>query len=135
MRERYTFQMVECVKNGLVLGRRFERGEIYPILGENNGVQVGYDNNGDANVITCHNYGDTLIPVFLEKPFIEIDPCDERLPHFVSFYAWKGVRCGECEHFYETKHGNGCMLDHDEGMNSLPTDWFCADGERKGEEG
>ena len=44
------------------------------------------------------------------------------------------VRCGECKHFYVTKFGNRCMLDHEEGMNNLPPDWFCADGERKGEE-
>lgn len=44
------------------------------------------------------------------------------------------VRCGECTNRLVNSRGeNRCWADHDNGVNSLPLDWFCADG-RKGEE-
>ena len=45
------------------------------------------------------------------------------------------VRCGECTNRLVNSRGeNKCWQDHDNGVNSLPLDWFCADGERMGEE-
>ena len=44
------------------------------------------------------------------------------------------VRCGECTFRLVNSRGeNKCWAGHDNGVVSLPLDWFCADG-RKGEE-
>lgn len=45
------------------------------------------------------------------------------------------VRCKDCKHFYVGKFANGCFLDHDQNVNSLPPDFFCADGERREDNG
>ena len=54
--------------------------------------------------------------------------------HFIESFA-RITRCKDCKHFYVGEFANGCFLDHDENVNSLPPDFFCADGERREEEG
>lgn len=57
---RFAFDMAVCIKNGAVGDHEFRQGEIYPILGYNNGVQIGYTTNGewsgDMKCLMCHQY-------------------------------------------------------------------------------
>ena len=56
------FSEVRCVKSGCVKGHNFEVGDIYPVLGVNNGIQIGYTVNekygGDAAILMCHTFCD-----------------------------------------------------------------------------
>lgn len=41
------------------------------------------------------------------------------------------VRCGECKHLFRIGKRGICLKDHDGGFNTLPDEWYCADGERR----
>lgn len=72
-----------CTKSGEINGQVFNVREVYPVVGQNNGVQVCYENKeGDTKVVWCHNFGDELIPVY-DDDIQEFDVFDESLPHFM----------------------------------------------------
>lgn len=61
--QQFQFGLVVCTEGGVVKGHEFRKGDIYPILGANNGIQICYENNeGDAAVLMCHTW-DGLAPV------------------------------------------------------------------------
>lgn len=90
MKIKKMFYTVICTKGGEILGRRFRIGEVYPVLGYNNGIQVGYMSEGsDAEIVYCHSYdrGDGTteeIPVMkvTAGEIISFDELNEDLPHF-----------------------------------------------------
>ena len=48
---------VICTKTGVIDGHTFNKGEIYPIVGGNNGQQLVYENKiSDATVVHLFNY-------------------------------------------------------------------------------
>ena len=63
---KYAFSMAICVKSGTVNGYTFKEGEIYPILGNNNGIQIGYKKivgtSSDMCMLLCHTF-DVFAPV------------------------------------------------------------------------
>lgn len=85
------FNTVICTKAGTHFGKKFEVGDVYPVLGWNNGVQVCYmDEHGDATAMICHSY--------MKKPphtdeyeliYHETDWFDEDTPRFEEWH-WKG---------------------------------------------
>ena len=54
------FKEAMCIKSGTYYGGvNFKIGEIYPIVGDNNGKQLIYaDNFGDAKVMMLFDYAD-----------------------------------------------------------------------------
>ena len=54
---RITFDIAVCTTQGLYNGHLFRKGELYPVLGYNNGVQIGYTNIDDMMCLLCHSYG------------------------------------------------------------------------------
>ena len=51
------FGTVVCVKGGTVGGYTFRKGEIFPKLGNNNGVHIGFiDKNGDPGDLMCYTW-------------------------------------------------------------------------------
>lgn len=66
------FGTVVCIEGGVVGDHEFKEGEIYPVLGYNNGVQIGFTTNekycGDMECLMCHNYGH-LAPISDEQGF------------------------------------------------------------------
>ena len=37
----------------------FKKGKVYPIVGDNNGINIAYQKpNGDGAILIVHNYGD-----------------------------------------------------------------------------
>lgn len=54
---RIAFDIAVCTAQGLYDGHLFRKGELYPVLGYNNGVQIGYTNiEDDMTCLLCHSY-------------------------------------------------------------------------------
>lgn len=71
----FAFHMAMCIKEGTRKGHFFKVGNVYPILGDNNGVQIGYETaSGDASILLCNSFeGGTLAPVdSKEAPLFEV---------------------------------------------------------------
>ena len=52
---------VVCTRAGSLDGSTFLSGDVYPIIGNNNGLQIGYcDSEGNGKIMLLHNYGDIL---------------------------------------------------------------------------
>ena len=61
------FELAICVKKGKLRGRTFQVGDVFPILGYNNGVHICFVNSdGDPADILCHNWGH-LAPIEIEE--------------------------------------------------------------------
>ena len=55
---KYAFDMAICTKTGTVNGHAFREGEVYPILGNNNGIHIGYESaEGDPQDLLCFTWG------------------------------------------------------------------------------
>jgi len=68
--QRFQFGLAECVEEGEAKGHTFRAGDIYPILGLNNGIQICFEgeneSGGDAEVLMCHTF-DCFAPIEGEK--------------------------------------------------------------------
>ena len=63
----HKFELAVCTKEGTVNGHTFKVGDVYPILGGNNGIHICYENtnqspDGDPADLLCHSF-DSLAPV------------------------------------------------------------------------
>lgn len=81
------FSLAICVEGGTIKGHKFEVGDIYPILGRNNGVHICYmdnDNpdNADPQDLLCHNF-EFLAPVDGEQFYNQ----DGTIPPFFDYYS------------------------------------------------
>lgn len=63
MKKTLAFDTAVVIESGMAYYHFFREGEVYPILGLNNGVQIGFNNHNDADSLVCHNFGDVLAPV------------------------------------------------------------------------
>lgn len=55
--QQFQFHLAECIEGGTAKGHEFRKGDIYPVLGGNNGVQICYENkDSDADVLMCHTW-------------------------------------------------------------------------------
>lgn len=53
------FSELMCIQGGVENNHVFTIGDVYPVCGWNNGLQLVYeDENGDAQTIILHSYGD-----------------------------------------------------------------------------
>lgn len=71
--QQFKFDLAICTEGGVAKGYEFRKGDIYPILGGNNGIQICYeDKEGDANVLMCHTW-DCFAPIGGDAKFIYQD--------------------------------------------------------------
>ena len=106
------FSMAICVKSGTVNGHNFNEGDIYPILGLNNGVHICYTdeevNNGDPHDLLCHGFGylapvegkqfmyqDGTIPPLFDYYEDEWIDANEKTPEYDAVASAKYSPCGE----------------------------------------
>lgn len=69
------FGTAVCIVGGTVGGYTFRKGEIFPILGNNNGVHIGFiDKNGDPGDLMCHTWAYNA-PVEINGQAIDQDGC------------------------------------------------------------
>ena len=58
MKGKQMFSTLMCIKGGVVNGKEFLPGEIYPVCGSNNGVNLVYENeNSDATTLLLCSIG------------------------------------------------------------------------------
>jgi hypothetical protein len=57
------FDTAVVTESGMAYGHYFKEGEVYPVLGSNNGVQIGYCDSDQTNYLLCHSFGKVQAPV------------------------------------------------------------------------
>lgn len=74
------YETVECVLPGKLGSVEFVRGDLFAVCGTNNGINVMVEVNDDPEVMLCHCFGNSLIPV--EFRGVDYSPNSEPLPEF-----------------------------------------------------
>lgn len=78
-----TFKKLKCIKAGTYSGKYFDIGEIYPVCGYNNGLQLVFENReSDVETLLLFGYEDS-------KDGFYMNPITELPPYFIKVTSLK----------------------------------------------